>query len=511
MKKRGGVLYGTALLTGVGLVSQGVGFFYRIALSRMIGAEVMGLYQLIMPVYSVLLSLTAIGLTAAASTLSSTYHALGNRRAAGMALGECVRIFLLLMALMAGVVCLLSDPISVHLLGDARTRTGLLLLLPCVGLTGIENLHKHYFYGSGAVEKPAASELLEQFIRTGAVLGLLAAFLPQSGEKTVGLIVLGMVICEVFSAGLLTLFYQREKRRGQPGPGEEKRRLRGKIWAIAAPISLTAVAGNLMGAVNSVLIPQRLVAGGMTAEEAMAQFGVLCGMTLPMLMLPTAFLGALGLVLVPNMAERAALGDRKGIRAEIGRASAAAGAVSLPAMALMAAMGPELGRLLFREERVGEFILPLAAAVVLDCYRTVFACALNGIGEQQTTAKISIFCGGVQLMFTALTVKTWGLGGYVAGFVLSDLLGAVLTVTAVKRKTGLETEWFRWAAAPGLSALFSGLTVNLLFKILPGYGLSTGQAAAVCAAFGVLLYLGAMAALGMVPAPGRKKRPGRLP
>ena len=71
------LLSGAALLTAVGLFSQLVGFGYRIVLSRLVGAETMGLYQLIMPVYSVLLSLTAVGLTAAVSNLSSQYHAMG--------------------------------------------------------------------------------------------------------------------------------------------------------------------------------------------------------------------------------------------------------------------------------------------------------------------------------------------------------------------------------------------------------------------------------------------------
>ena len=51
---RSSMLYGTLLLTGVSLVSQVLGFVYRILLSRLVGAEFMGLYQLVMPVYSVL-------------------------------------------------------------------------------------------------------------------------------------------------------------------------------------------------------------------------------------------------------------------------------------------------------------------------------------------------------------------------------------------------------------------------------------------------------------------------
>ena len=174
------MLYGTLILTGTSIVSQFLGFVYRILLSRLIGAEVMGLYQLIMPVFSVIMALTAVGLTVAVSNLSSQYHARGNRAAIAQVLRRCLAVFLLLFAAVAAVVVLLYDPISVYLLGDARTQLGLLLLLPCILLTGVENLHKHFFYGTGNIRPPAAVELCEQFIRTGAVLGLLVVFLPQS-------------------------------------------------------------------------------------------------------------------------------------------------------------------------------------------------------------------------------------------------------------------------------------------------------------------------------------------
>ncbi|MCI8593769.1 MAG: oligosaccharide flippase family protein [Oscillospiraceae bacterium] len=498
------MLYGTVLLTATGLVSQGLGFLYRIALSRLIGAEVMGLYQLIMPVYSVLLSLTAVGLTSAVSTLSSTYHALDNRKAAGQVLKSCLKAFFLLIAVTAAVVVLFYDPISVYLLGDARTQLGLLLLLPCIALTGIENLHKHFFYGAGHVRPPAVTELLEQFIRTGAVLGLLLCFLPQNPERTVGLIVLGMVICEVFSAVTLLLLYRREKRRGLTGQGERPKTVRRRVVSIAVPIGATALAGNLMGAANSVLIPQRLVAGGATASEAMSAFGVLCGMTLPMLMLPTAFLGALGLMLVPKMAENAALGKKEAVKDDLHSAMSATSAISLPAMALLVVLGPTIGQALFREQTVGNYILPLAVAVALDCYRTVFAASLNGIGKQPTTARISIFCGAVQLLFTFGTVKTWGLAGYAAGFVVSDLIGALLTGRAFCKAAGVKLRLFQWVAAPGLSSLLMGLVVNLLFHILPQYGLTAGQSTALCIPFGVVLYLAAMSAQGCLPF--RKRR-----
>ena len=127
-----------ALLTVTGILSQAVGFAYRVGLTRLAGAEIMGLYQLILPVYSILLSLTSVGLTTGVSNLSAWYQALGDRRAIWQVRGQAIRLFFLLAALPCALLLLFSDAVSVYLLGDARTRLGLMLLVPCLLLTGVE-------------------------------------------------------------------------------------------------------------------------------------------------------------------------------------------------------------------------------------------------------------------------------------------------------------------------------------------------------------------------------------
>lgn len=496
---RSSLLYGTLLLTGVSLVSQVLGFVYRILLSRLVGAEFIGLYQLVMPVYSVLLSLTAVGLTVAASNLSAEYGARGMAGAMPAVLRRCLGAFFLLFLPVALVTALGSDWISTALLGDARTQLGLLVLLPCVLLTGVENLHKHAFYGAGHIRTPAAVELCEQFLRTGAVLGLLVALHPRGGERTVGTIVLGMTVCEVFSAVTLTALFRRHTAplpRSAPERGLNRR-----IAAIAAPIGLTALLGNLMGSANAVLIPRQLVAAGADVTEAMSAFGVLCGMTLPMLCMPTAFIGAMGLVLVPRLARSAALGQLDRVRSRVHKAMEATSLLLMPCLSLLVVLGPTLGRLLFRSEQAGDYILPLSAGVLFSCYQSVLGGVLNGVGRQQAAAWNAILCGGVQLGLTWLLMGLPGVGlaGYVAAFVVSSALGLLLNWRQVARYAHMRPRLFQWCTAPALSAVLMGLCMNLLFHFLLDSGAGEVPAAGVCALFGCVEYLAALSAQGGSP------------
>jgi len=490
------ILAGTLLLTATGLFSQVVGFLYRMLLSRLIGAETMGLYQLVMPVYSMLMSVTAVGLTVAVSTLSARYHALGDSGTVRLVLRRALKNFLLLAVPLGLAVMALSDPISVYLLGDARTRLGVVVMVPCMLLTGVENLHKHCFYGIGRVRPPAAVETAEQLIRAGAVLLLLAALLPRSAEETVGIIALGMVLCEVFSACALTLLFKRHWKRFPPGPAGAEVGGR-RLMAIALPVGATSLLGTLLNSANSVLIPAKLVEGGMTLSEAMSEFGVMCGMTLPMLGLPTGFIGALCLVMVPDLSRRTARGDRRAAGGFLDRVMSATSLLMAPAMALLAVIGPTVGAALFRDVRVGELILPLAVGTLLSCYQSVLSGALNGLGLQGKAARNAILSDAVQLAFTFFAVSRFGLAGFAVGYVASSLAGMALNLASVLRASQLRPKPFDWFIRPLLASVLMGLWCNLLFRVMLGAGCGHGLSALVSAALGAVVYTAALLAQGV--------------
>jgi len=485
-------------LAAVGSLSQLASFCYRVALSRSVGAEVMGLYQLIIPVYSVLLSLTAVGGTCAVSNLTPQYLALNNSKGVRQTLRLALIFFFCSLIPVGAAVIFFSDPISVYFLGDARTQLGLMLLVPCVALTGVENIHKHFFYGAGLVRPPAIADLVEQLVRAGAVLGLLVVLAPAYPEKAAGTIVLGMILCEISSALTLTILYQRKIRAmGVSGPGERGPILYRRLASIAVPTAFTALLGNLMGAANASLLPRLLVQRGLTQSEAVAQFGVICGMTLPMLSLPTVLLGALNLVLIPKLSRSIALNRPKDVHRQIHRALQIISVTMLPAMGILSVIGGDLGPLLFSQNDVGAYLLPLALATALSCYHSTLSASLNGIGKQFYSAMVSILCNAGQLAATMFLVPSMGMSGFVVGTVIASLCGALLCGWLLVRFTGLEVRLFQWVTAPGLATLLMALTGNLLYHYLKDAGVSLSSAIFIYSVFSVVFYLTLLQAQGL--------------
>ncbi len=486
------MLYGTLILTVTGIISQLMGFLYRVFLSRLIGAENMGLYQLLMPVYACVLSIVSVGLSVSVSRLSAEHKALQNTRAIAQVVRQCLFFLFVLFAFVSIATILLYDPISVYLLGDARTQMGLLLLLPCILLTAIENIHKHYFYGTGQVRPPAFAELSEQIIRITAVLTLLLIFLPQNSEVTVGLIVAGMGICEVISAITLVTLYKRNlKHTGLIGTPLPSKQIRRSIRSIAIPIGATSLLENIMSSINAVIIPQRLVVAGWTVTEAMSAFGILFGMALPMLLLPSAFIGALCTILVPKLAQSAALGQKQEINQRLGKAMASTSLLILPFLALMLTVGPVLGQALFLESSIGDYLPILSIGVLFSCYESVLASALNGLSKQQATAGYSLLCSFVQLILTYIgtTIPGVGLYGFCIGFVVSSILGTILFGVYLVKQTGFRIRLGSWFLFPAIAAAFAGLCSYLLFGVLTNAGLSDLASALVVSLLGIVCYI----------------------
>ena len=87
---------GTFILTFSGLLSRFIGFFYRVFLSRAIGAEGLGLYQIVFPLYMLAYSITVSGIQTSISRLVSARFALYDHRGARYILLAGILLSLLL-------------------------------------------------------------------------------------------------------------------------------------------------------------------------------------------------------------------------------------------------------------------------------------------------------------------------------------------------------------------------------------------------------------------------------
>ncbi len=489
---RNSVFFSISAIAASNVLLQLLGFLYRIFLSRMTGAEGVGVYSLIMPFYSVITSISLTGITVAVARISAERTAYGDHEGAARCVTLARRLFILAVFIISCLTLLFPDIISRDLLGDVRSRGALPIALICLLFTGFENIFKNYFYGVGRVAPQIVSELSEQVVRFIAVAALLFLVHPKDAGLSATLIFVGMVASELISSGILALFYRQKHSRNKKSSHILK-----NIIAIALPVSAAATLNNLLSSANAVLIPRRLVASGMTVTAATESFGAMFGMTMPLLAFPIAFIAALTSIMVPKLSEGISLGAISDVRRKAGKAIHTTSLLAMPCIAILIPLGAPACRVIFAHPDAGAFMLPLCIATLLSYYQITTGALLNGIGMQRRAAVYIVLGGVVQLIFTwSVGLPHVGMRGFVLGYLLSSLLTAGLNFACLAKKLRMRPRIRNWFLTAALAATLSGVITNISFRTLLMRGWSDALALILASLLGICTYCLTLNCLG---------------
>ncbi len=491
--------YNAAILCASNLGLQGLGFLYRIGVSRLAGAEGLGVYQLVYSVYAVMHAACLSGVTMACARLSAELSASGRGGAVGKLMRLASRTFTILLLLCAVFLFGGHELLASQLLADNRTEIVFPVMLLCLALTGIENLVKSICIGLGQVEWAASSELTEQIVRITAVLLLLYGAHSSDYGRIAFLIFVGMSMSECVSAALLLRIYRRrisispEKRCNLP-QGFTK-----NFLGIILPVTGAAVLNSLLGSASSVILPQRLMASGLTKSQSLEQLGILSGMAMPLLILPAALIGSVCTVLMPEISRSRARGDQRRMDILTQKAIGLTGLFAIPITALIVPLAPTLSRLFFGQPLALPYIGLLGISTVLAYYQMVTAGLLNGMGAQWFSVGAAVLgeCTQLGLVWVLAAQPSCGVYGYIFAQICAGLLAVSCNFYQLCRRCNLKMALPKMFLPPVLCGVTVFFWVRVLYSFFLGV-VSFQWLGVLCAAASAgLLCLGLLRLLGV--------------
>lgn len=274
---------GALLLTLTGIASRILGFFYRIFLSRTIGAEGLGVYQMVFPIYGICFSICAGSIQTAISRFTAA-----DRDRAGRTLFAGFIISFSLALGLAAVIIRFSGFLASQVLMEPRCAPllpAMALAIPC---TSVHACLCGWYYGKEKVQVPALSQMVEQCIRIFTVFLIARIWEEQGRPVTVLAAVAGLVAGEAGSALFTLLSFLLFGSRKKDGPSVSGRPAPSSILTAAAPLLAMALplmgnrlVMNLLQSLEAILIPVRLELSGLSRPQALSVYGVLTGMALP--------------------------------------------------------------------------------------------------------------------------------------------------------------------------------------------------------------------------------------
>lgn len=309
-------LKGTLILACTGLISRIAGFFYRIFLSHAIGAEGLGLYQLVLPLQGLMAALSYTGIQSALSRLIASRLALQEKKEARFSLvtGTLMAVFF---SATAGFLLFQHAYFFASAILKTPQTAGLLRLTAVsIPLCAIHSCIDSYYYARKKASVPAVVQLSEQSARIGTTYILYLIFLSE-GRPITALIAAGGSLAGETAASLVSLLVVSFHFGNHPV--HEKTPVRifpliKDLFTLSFPISLNRILLTLLGSIEAVLIPQMLLRSGMTASDSLKIYGIFTGMALPLLLFPSTLTSSAAVMLMPSIAQLDALGEQQQIR-----------------------------------------------------------------------------------------------------------------------------------------------------------------------------------------------------
>ena len=429
------ILNGSAL-AATSLLLRGIGVAWNSFLTARLGAAGVGLISLTMSVYMLAVTFATSAVGFAAMKLVAEARARGDRPAAREVMKSCI-----CMRLWTGSISLhgADDWRKLHrqcLAGDARTIPSLRLACDKPAPICSSSCAFGLFHRIRKVYKNAATQLLEQFIKLTVTAAALTFFAPPDAdlEFMCALVVGGASLAEGASLGISALLYildpvRRDEAKTAPAPAVERgRNSISLLLSITVPLSVSAYVRSALVTVEHILVPRGLKKYGAGHESALASYGVLHGMVLPLVLLPASVLYSYASLLVPELAEAKERHNYAFIRRIISRAFLATLVYATATSTVLWVWSDWLGMSLYKNAEVGGFIramVPLVPVMYLD---TVIDCVLKGLGEQVYSMKVNILDAAVSALLVWLLVPGFGITGYAATIYIAELLNFALSI-----------------------------------------------------------------------------------
>ncbi|MDR0850539.1 MAG: oligosaccharide flippase family protein [Christensenellaceae bacterium] len=452
-----------AIITVFAGLTRLAGFLFRIYLSRTIGAEGLGIYQIAFSVFLVLETFVSSGLPLVVSKLTSKYQVENNRPAQASAV--CAALITgLITSITLVLVLFAAQSLVGRLFTDIRCLNILLTLLPAIVFSSVYAVLRGYLWGQKKFFLVSITEFFEQTVRIMACV-ILIALIYSTFDGAVAASV-SLVISCAFSAALVVILFFKTGGRLKSPKGQTKTVLKSAI-----PITAVRIASSLLMPIIAIIMPIKLLQSGLSPEQALSQYGIALGMTFPLLYLPSTLTGSLAMALIPDISSDLASKNYNHIAKKIESSLKFSIFVAFLVIPLYIGLGEPIGVFLFNNASAGYYLAYAAWIMLPISINNIAASVLNALGLEVKGFINYIFGAVVLILCIVFLPKYIGILSLVWGMGLCMTLAAILNIRMIRKRITVKINIIKPIVLMGLitvpCALLSKWTFVSFSKIFP--------------------------------------------
>ena len=415
-----------AVVTVFSVCEKFLGFLYRIYLSRSIGAEGVGTYQVALSVFGFLFTLVASGTPITLSRLMMKYRAENREEKVAKAITAAVTYTLLIAVPVCVILYILGDNLS-FLFADKRSLKVFFILLPGLIFTSVYSVLRGVFWGNKDFLPYSIIELLEEICMiTVGIIIITLMHDKANGALGAGVAVITSYVLSFTLA--MIVFFARKGRLASP-KSEFK-----PIILASAPITAMRTVNSLAVSLVSVILPHRLIAAGLTESQTMSLFGAAAGQAIPLLFIPTTLIGSFTLVLIPEISENYYRKNNLSLKNDVEKAIKFTSVLTCFFIPVFFVCGKQLGIIIFDSAECGEYLTASSFLMLFMGLSNITTSILNSMGYEVQTL---LYCvaGGILMLASIWFLPEYvGIYALLIGFSFVYIVTTILNLILLRKK-----------------------------------------------------------------------------
>ena len=490
MKKQS-LIKGSLVLACAGILAKFLGLFFRWPLIMLIGDEGLGYYQMTYPLYMLFVAIAA-GIPIAVSKLVSEKNALGKYEESFQVIKEALKVMVLLGIGTSIFLAVGGKFLLPFLKWDDKAYYSILGICLAPTLIGIITPIRGFFQGFQNMTPTAISQILEQIGRVIVGVGLAYILIDKGIEYSVGGASFGAVAGAFVAALYLIPKYRKIKNSFKLGKIKGSHKIFMEIINIALPISIGAAVGSVMGVIDSVLVPQKLLQAGFTGQEATVLYAQLTGKATVFTNIPMTLATALAASIIPIISELYILKDKVQVKQKIDTTMKLCMIVSIPCFLGLFFMAEPIMNLLFPGKADGFMILKyLSISVPFLVGTQITTSILQGMGYYYRPV-FHLFIGcilKVVLTMNLIPIRSLNIYGAVIATIISYSVVLILNLIYMAKRFKYAPNIKDVIIKPIFASILMIGTVLYLYTQALKYSGSNSISCLIAVFVGIIIYM----------------------
>lgn len=455
-----------SMITIFSVITRLFGFIFRIFLSRKLGAEGLGVYQIAASIMGIFMTLVASGLPLVTAKLCAKYEHTKQNIAKNTTVTSAT-IIALAISILSALIIALFQGIFENFIGNSLVVELMLLMCPAIIFSSVYAIFRGALWGKNSFFWVSFTELIEQVIRL--VLTFIMLYEISDMLSATRITAKAFSITCLISATLVAIIYFIDGGRLKFKKGAYKQLIKS-----SAPITGVRIASSLIQPITATLIPMLLVSIGYTSSQAISEYGILMGMTFPLLFAPLSVVGSLSMVLVPKISTLKVGNKYDEIAQNIESSLNASLFLSMLLIPLFLSCGNLIGVVLFDNLQAGIYLQLSAVSILPIVISNITSSVMNALSLEGRSFINYII--GSAVMFACLFIFTplIGINSVIVAFFLSMSVTAIFNFRTIKKEVPslsfkILVDLFKYAVILVPTSLIGHFVSNILYHFIPAF------------------------------------------